>query len=290
MMIGWVKIMNVSRFIKDDITRSLIHNRYRIILCFLIVFGLMAAFYMHTEVISSVRNNEVQPSVCDYTLYMTRGVCRVTKENIEKLDIPYVWMSLCIMCGLMVLDYLYSDMRGIGRNVLVYSKKKSLWWISKCITSVIAITIVYVIVWIMSFVFMCVSKGSIEGVHTDMFITMYSIHTSILPSDMLEYSQAAVCLYIVLYPWFISVCIGLFQTALSLYTGPVISFVIILIFDTLSVFSNNILLCGNWTMAERCSILAEDGLNIYVMLAMAAVLAIVSVIVGWHGFEKKDIL
>ena len=274
MMIGWVKIMNVSRFIKDDITRSLIHNRYRIILCFLIVFGLMAAFYMHTEVISSVRNNEVQPSVCDYTLYMTRDV----------------WMSLCIMCGLMVLDYLYSDMRGIGRNVLVYSKKKSLWWISKCITSVIAITIVYVIVWIMSFVFMCVSKGSIEGVHTDMFITMYSIHTSILPSDMLEYSQAAVCLYIVLYPWFISVCIGLFQTALSLYTGPVISFVIILIFDTLSVFSNNILLCGNWTMAERCSILAEDGLNIYVMLAMAAVLAIVSVIVGWRGFEKKDIL
>lgn len=86
------------------------------------------------------------------------------------------------------------------------------------------------------------------------------------------------------------VCIGLFQTALSLYTGPVISFVIILIFDTLSVFSNNILLCGNWTMAERCSILAEDGLNIYVMLAMAAVLAIVSVIVGWRGFEKKDIL
>ena len=72
MMIGWVKIMNVSRFIKDDIIRSLIHNRYRIILCFLIVFGLMAAFYMHTEVISSVRNNEVQPSVCDYTLYMTR--------------------------------------------------------------------------------------------------------------------------------------------------------------------------------------------------------------------------
>lgn len=43
-------------------------------------------------------------------------------------------------------------------------------------------------------------------------------------------------------------------------------------------------------MAERCSILAEDGLNIYVMLAMAAVLAIVSVIVGWRGFEKKDIL
>ena len=43
-------------------------------------------------------------------------------------------------------------------------------------------------------------------------------------------------------------------------------------------------------MAERCSILAEDGLNIYVMLAMAAVLAIVSVIVGWHRFKKKDIL
>ena len=129
-----------------------------------------------------------------------------------------------------------------------------------------------------------------EGINKDMFITMYNINTSLLPSNMLEYSQTAICFYIVLYPWIISVCIGLFQVGLSIYTGPVVSFVIIIILDALAVFSNNILLCGNWIMAERCSILAEDGLNIYVMLAMAAVLAIVSVIVGWNRFKKKDIL
>lgn len=169
-------------------------------------------------------------------------------------------------------------------------KKKSMWWISKCITSVAAVTLVYVIIWLMSVMFIFVSKGSMEGIHTDMFITMYNINTSLLPSNMLEYSQTAICFYIVLYPWIISVCIGLFQVGLSIYTGPVVSFVIIIILDALAVFSNNILLCGNWIMAERCSILAEDGLNIYVMLAMAAVLAIVSVIVGWHRFKKKDIL
>ena len=208
---------------------------------------------MHIGVINSVRDNKIQPSVCDYILYMTRGICRVTEENITRLEIPYVWISLCIMCGLMVLDYMYSDMRGMGKNVLVY-------------------------------------KGSMEGIHTDMFITMYNINTSLLPSNMLEYSQTAICFYIVLYPWIISVCIGLFQVGLSIYTGPVVSFVIIIILDALAVFSNNILLGGNWIMAERCSILAEDGLNKYVMLAMAAVLAIVSVIVGWHRFKKKDIL
>jgi hypothetical protein len=174
-MTGWVKIMNVSRFIKDDIKRSLIHNRYRIILCVFIVFGLMAAFYKHIGVINSVRDNKIQPSVCDYILYMTRGICRVTEENITRLEIPYVWISLCIMCGLMVLDYMYSDMRGMGKNVLVYSKKKSLWWISKCITSVAAVTLVYVIIWLMSVMFIFVSKGSMEGIHTDMFITMYNI-------------------------------------------------------------------------------------------------------------------
>ena len=110
-MTGWVKIMNVSRFIKDDIKRSLIHNRYRIIISVFIVFGLMAAFYMNIGVINSVRDNKIQPSVCDYILYMTRGICRVTEENITRLEIPYVWISLCIMCGLMVLDYMYSYMR-----------------------------------------------------------------------------------------------------------------------------------------------------------------------------------
>ena len=146
------------------------------------------------------------------------------------------------------------------------------------------------IIWIMSLVFTVVSKGSMTGVHTDLFITMYSINTSLLPSDMLDYSQMAICLYIVLYPWFISVCIGLAQVMLSLYTGPVVSFVIVLILDTLAVFSNNVLLFGNWTMAERCSILAEDGHDIYVMFIMAVTLAVVSVMAGWYRFKKKDIL
>lgn len=47
--------MNINSFVKNDIKRFLIHNRYRMILCVIIVFSLMAAFYMHTGVISSVR-------------------------------------------------------------------------------------------------------------------------------------------------------------------------------------------------------------------------------------------
>ena len=43
-------------------------------------------------------------------------------------------------------------------------------------------------------------------------------------------------------------------------------------------------------MAERCSILAEDGHDIYVMFIMAVTLAVVSVMAGWYRFKKKDIL
>ena len=104
-MTGWVKIMNVSRFIKDDIKRSLIHNRYRIILCVFIVFGLMAAFYKHIGVINSVRDNKIQPSVCDYILYMTRGICRVTEENITRLEIHmcgYLY-ALCVVLWCLII-------------------------------------------------------------------------------------------------------------------------------------------------------------------------------------------
>lgn len=37
---------------------------------------------------------------------------RVTTQNINKLEIPYVWILLCIMNGIMVLDYMYNDCRG----------------------------------------------------------------------------------------------------------------------------------------------------------------------------------
>lgn len=282
--------MDIKRFVTSDIRRAVIHNKYRILLCAGIISALMITFYTYAAVNPSIKDAGLVVSFYDYILYMIRGSVRVTTQNINKLEIPYVWISLCIMNDIMVLDYMYNDCRGIGRNVLVYSNKKSVWWLSKCVTTAVSVSIVYILIYLSAMIFAIIGKGGMSGIHTEVFRILYPKDTALMTPDMVNGMSVSLLVYVVLFPWIISVSIGLFQLTLCLYTGPVLSFVIIIMLEGLSVFSNNILLPGNWLMAERSSILAYKGHNIYIMLLMSVILGIISVIAGNIKFKKSDIL
>ena len=268
--------MDIQRFVTSDIRRAVIHNKYRILLCAGIISALMITFYTYAAVNPSIKDAGLVVSFYDYILYMIRGSVRVTTQNINKLEIPYV--SLCIMNGIMVLDYMYNDCRGIGRNVLVYSNKKSVWWLSKCVTTAVSVSIVYILIYLSAMIFAIIGKGGMSGIHTEVFRILYPKDTALMTPDMVNGMSVSLLVYVV------------FQLTLCLYTGPVLSFVIIIMMEGLSVFSNNILLPGNWLMAERSSILAYKGHNIYIMLLMSVILGIISVIAGNIKFKKSDIL
>ena len=253
--------MDIKRFVTSDIRRAVIHNKYRILLCAGIISALMITFYTYAAVNPSIKDAGLVVSFYDYILYMIRGSVRVTTQNINKLEIPYVWISLCIMNGIMVLDYMYNDCRGIGRNVLVYSNKKSVWWLSKCVTTAVSVSIVYILIYLSAMIFAIIGKGGMSGIHTEVFRILYPKDTALMTSDMVNGMSVSLLVYVVLFPWII-----------------------------LSVFSNNILLPGNWLMAERSSILAYKGHNIYIMLLMSVILGIISVIAGNIKFKKSDIL
>lgn len=282
--------MDIKRFIANDIRRSVIHNKYRIFMCAGIILTLMITFYSYANSNRNIKEAGIALSFFDYILYMIRGGIRVTGQNINRLEIPYVWISLCIMNGIMVLDYMYSDMKGIGRNVLVYSRNKSVWWLSKCITTVVSVSIVYILMHIFAIIFSIIGKGVMSGVHTDIFRILYPKDTAFMPSDIVNGKSDKVLLYIVFFPWIISVGIGLFQLALSLYVKPVLSFIIVIIIDGLSVFSNSILLWGNWFMAERCDIFVKNGHNTGVILIMAVMVCVISVIAGEVKLKNSDVI
>ena len=282
--------MDIKRFITNDIKRSIIHNKYRIFMCAGIILALMTTFYSYADSNRNIKETGMMLSFFDYILYMIRGSMKVTQLNINRLEIPYVWISLCIMNAILVLDYMHSDMKGIGRSVLVYSRKKRLWWLSKCITTVVSVSMVYILIYIFAFIFSIIGKGGMSGVHTDIFRILYPKDTAFMPSDIINVKSVKALLYVTFFPWIILVGIGLFQLALSLYVKPVLSFIIIIIIEGLSVFSNNILLFGSWFMAERCSLFVKDGHNVYIIFIMAVILGIISVIAGEIKFRRSDIL
>ena len=85
--------MDIKRFVTSDIRRAVIHNKYRILLCAGIISALMITFYTYAAVNPSIKDAGLVVSFYDYILYMIRGSVRVTTQNINKLEIPYVWID-----------------------------------------------------------------------------------------------------------------------------------------------------------------------------------------------------
>lgn len=284
--------MNYIRFIIYDIKRCFVHNKYRIVLSCFMIMALMITFMWKIQVMQDSNTYVPNASFIDYVLYMVRGIAPITEKDLADVQIPYVWMTLQIICGFMIIDYIKSDLKGIGRNVLVYSKHKKKWWLSKCITTIVTIFFVYVIVWTFAFIFSLISKGDLFSLHIELFKIFYRKESVLIAPEtkgLLAYGVKE-SLYIIFYPLLVSVCIAFVQITISQYTGLIISFIIIIGVDVMSVFNNNILLWGNWTMIERCSILAQDGHNIYVVFTMAIILGVVAVVIGFKKFMKLDIV
>ena len=97
-------------------------------------------------------------------------------------------------------------------------------------------------------------------------------------------------IYIFTVPILVSIGITLFQAAISQYLSPVIGLAVVLSIDVMSVFSNSVLLWGNWSMILRSSLCLQDGLDVWKSIAAGIVTGITGVVSGGIRFCKKDIL
>jgi hypothetical protein len=274
--------MNFVKVFIKDIRRALYIERYRFLIAFLLI---MALVLLPTDIANAI--NEKSPeygnmNFWDYLFYMLSGMEYVKPEKIQNIQIPFQWMAMQFLCGFVILDYIQKDEEGIGKAILLRTRNKLNWWLSKCLCLMCMVVCVYAVLY---GVCICLSEINFEisgELHMELLKSVCKLDNIYQYADGMK-------IYLLTTPLVISLGITLLQAGISQFISPVIGLVAVLSIDVLSVFSNSSMLWGNWGMLLRSRLCAGDGISIWKGLIAGVLIGLTGIVAGALRFCKKDI-
>ncbi|MDP9860577.1 hypothetical protein J2S71_002273 [Olsenella profusa DSM 13989] len=197
------------------------------------------------------------------------------------LPFPTTWLFMLGSILYVTFSYPYRDLMGFGRGVLIASGGRRTWWVSKCIWTAVSTLVCFLLVGIVCLLSALVLRGRLSlGIDQDVFE-----HLLLVPMDadppvgIVGFVLSVPCLLVAL---------SLMQMALALMIGPVLSFGATMALLLASAYAFNPLLPGNYLMAARTHGTVLEGMSPFCGMALAACIALISIVVGGMYFSRMD--
>lgn len=271
----------IKLFIKD-IKRAIYSARYRFLIAFIMIIALILIPTSTSNAIAKRTNEYGNMNFLDYVFYMLSGIEFITPNKIKDIQLPYSWMLVQFLCGFITLDYVQSDENGIGKAILLRTKNKLSWWLSKCLCLVCMVIFTYGILYAVC----AVASGINYEINGELHFNLLKIVCNL--DNTYEYTTE-MGIYLIAMPLISSIGITLLQVGISQYISPIIGLVLIMAIDVISVFSNNLLICGNLGMLLRSNMCADGGISIWFAIIAAVFIGVIGIVAGAIHFCKKDI-
>lgn len=252
---------------------------------YLISFFLFNLFYLDLYFKwGNSKLNRSDLSLGDYILYPIAGMKVYIPNAREPFIFPVLWIIIFMLIFYIVLYYPFLDLCGFGKNILVNSRKRSLWWLSKCVWVISSVITYFAIACITAILFSIAAnaKSSLNINHT--LLMMFGIRDIDLVSSQNNVILAALLLILVA----ISLC--LMQLTISLFIKPLYSFSLTVSLLLFSAYCKTPLLIGNYAMPIRLNIWIKNGLAPMDGIWFSIIVSLVSITVGYCYFNSIDIM
>jgi hypothetical protein len=274
--------MNFAKVFIKDIKRALYIERYRFLIAF---FLIMALAFIPTNIANVIneKNHEYgNMNFGDYLFYMLSGMEYIIPEKRGNIQIPFQWMTMQFLCGFVTIDYIQKDEEGIGKAILLRTRNKLNWWLSKCLCLACMVVCVYTV--------LCGICICLAGINYEV---SGELHMELLKSvckldNVYQYADG-MKIYLLTVPLVVQIGITLLQAAISQYSSPVIGLVTVLSIDVVSIFSNSSMLWGSWGMLLRSRLCVSDGIFIWEGIIAGILIGLTGIVAGAIRFCKKDI-
>jgi len=228
---------------------------------------------------------EGSPNFSDYIIDLYKGMNIFEKvNNGDRFQIPGDWMIMNIFLTYVIGYYPLKDLKDYGSQILIRSKKRWQWWISKCIWIIASVLIYYAIGYIVIGIF-SLFNGGVSLTPT------YDINMSISNVNTLEFTSGKIIVMTVILPIIMSIALSLIRMTISMFIMPILSNIVLVSIIVASAYYCHPLLLGNYLMILRNDAISfERGVNTMVGLVLGVIVSILAVIIGNLRFKKMDIL
>ena len=211
----------------------------------------------------------------DYMLSLFRGVE------------PTLWLLVTSSCLFINLDYLMKDLTNAGLQIIIRSKNRTYWYLSKCVWNLGSCIIYFLAAGVTCAIFVLATGGKLSAQNTpELSVMLFGLGIS---EELMLAPTCAVLTAWVL-PFLTIFALSMLQMTLCLFIKPVISFIVCFCQLSLSIWLDYAFVLGNGAITSRSGFAVEDGISPTVSAVVAIVVILTSTIIGCVRFQHTDIL
>lgn len=268
------------KVLKHDLTIGISANISKYIIAIIYLSILCIKFFSNI----SAQNVMTDGNTIDCIIYIFKGIKVYIPENGEPFAIPFDWLIIQSLISLLVIQYPTQDLYTYGMQILIRTRNRCSWWLSKCIWNIASVFIFYMLSFVLALVF--------SAMFGNVSMTPNNQVNNLINLINLENIQINLYFYItvLILPFLTSVAVSLLQMALSFLINPIISFLVIMSLMAASAFCHSIFLFGNYSMLLRNEVFYINGFDNRLIIIVNIILIAVSIFVGLIYFVKIDIL
>lgn len=277
--------MKFTKLLKYDMRSGFLSGLIRFPIISILVIAYCLDFYLSIGNAYIFDESIPAGTLIDYLFNVFAG----EKEYIPSLTEPFIfpvkWLLFHLFILYSTLYYPSRDLSSLGLNILVRTKGRVAWWISKSIWNVCYVLAMYVIVYITIIIFCFVMGETFSFNITEMFVN--DILDAGSPFDTF---QPKLVWSILLLPIFVSIGLNLLQMTLVLFIKPLYSFGVLAIILLASTYYLSPYFPGNYAMPIRSEYVVENGVTFGGGIITSLILVVISVTIGVFYFKRYDIL
>lgn len=276
--------MIVFRYLKRDLHLGLFSRIYMMLLP--ILFAVLqsrecshAIAYFQQEGIMSAKG-----SCVDYIMYVFQGMHIFYFSPTEYFTIPIYWFFFQMGIAYFVAYYSRDDFEAYGKSLLLAGKDRNAYWNAKCMWCLCTVVLHYLVA-----IFVTIICAVWQGASLT-----FSSSANFLGCIFGEYASylsiQEIVLLVTVLPLCVTLGISFFQLYFSFRLSSVTAFVAVCSVYVLSAYATAWFLPGSYTMWQRSSYVAEDGLNPMGGLFLATFMIVIFYLAGRKYFKESDVL
>lgn len=278
---SWIKVLG------HDLRCGLLRRRYLLIP----LLVLMACISLG----SIMRFRGFQGTWLDFMLYFFKGRAPIVNPDpSEVIFLPFEWLLVTGGCLFLNLDYLLLDLTNAGQQVIVRSRDRRGWYLSKCVWNLCGTGLYFVLLALTAAVAVWWYGGEFSFFNTPA-LSPTVFGEVIVDNVALTAWQGLVAG--VLLPFLSLAALNMLQMTLCLALKPVLSFLICQGLLVLAVYWNSPLSLGIGAMVMRNGWVGTEaagpgmgGVDPLITALVAGGILIICVIAGTVRFRHTDIL
>lgn len=277
--------MKFYKLLTYDLRNGFRLGMTKLFIVLLLVIAFCVDFYLQKRSVYFFDAITPSGTWIDYLFYFHAGIKEYIPSLTDEFIFPAKWLLLHLFILYSTLYYPDRDLSSMGLNILVRTKGRVAWWVSKTIWSVCYVFACYLIIFLFVYLFGLVVDEPISLEITPIFIN--DLLRADSPFDTFSSNLVPI---IILLPLLVSIALNLLQMTCSLFIKPIYSFGLMGVILLASAYNMHPLLIGNYAMPIRSEYVVENGFQASTGIILSVVIMFFSFIVGSIYFKRYDIL